>query len=369
MPERIQIVTNLEKNEKLLKDAWASFNKIPTSFDLAQIFNWWNRFGKVDNNKLGYNKSIIIVLIFNDNILRGILPLMSVERKKKKIIKIRSLEFLSQSFCGDYLDVIQNDITTGELNEAFCEIRKFLKHDFINLSYLPSDSKMLECDFRHVFLHSGKVIIPIKENYEKIRQNIYSKNLRHILNKFIRRIGESDQNIQSFVFEGKNEISQFKKEIRNVSLSKLSETGKHSIYEDREMGEQYFESIVNEENPFCSVFLADNRLLSYNMGYIKQNVVYALDAAYNRQYAESQKIGFGILAYDNLVSHFAGKYKLLDMGFGLDDYKFRFSMHVEYTRTVLMKGNTIKAIFLFNNLLRNYQKNNQQLLKRINKND
>jgi hypothetical protein len=364
MSIKIKIITNLEEDKELLMNAWSFFRRIPASLELENIYKWWHQFGQINNNKIGKNKKIIIVLIYVETQIRGILPLILVERTRKKFLTLKSLEIYSQSYTGEILDIIHNDLTVREILDTLTKLRSYIKFDYINFSYLPEDSMLLKCSYKYTFLHSGKVIIPIEQNYETIKQKVYTKNLRHVLNKFKKRINESNQKIVPYVLEGKTEIKKYKEEIKQVSLSKLLDKGMHSIYQNNELGELYFDSIINEPKPFCSIYIADKQLLSYNIGYIKNDTVYALDAAYNREFNESQKIGLGILTYDNLVSYFAGNYKWIDMGFGLNDYKFRFSKNVFYTKSLLIGGNTLKAKLLFKYVLKNFEKNHSLIFNK-----
>lgn len=340
-----EVITDLQKDTDKLKTAWNSFDKdlIPDVFDLNNIIFWWQRYGHVNNERIGSNKKCLILLIYNNGNIKAILPLMTVQRVKLKAIKITSIEFICQSFNASVLDIIHNGISAEEVKQVFLFLKKSIKHDFISLSYLQEDSVLLKENTAKVFLHAGKVVIPLEKDYGTIKREVYSKNLRHILNKFNRRIRESGSTIKCEIVEGKDNIKNIKQSIIDVSLSKLVNDGKHSLYQNTEFGNKYFEEIINHEFPFCSVYFDADRLVSYNIGYIKDNIVYALDAAYNRNYADAQKIGLGILAYDKIVEQYAGKNKLLDMGFGLDDYKFRFSKKVEFTNTLLVKGNTIKS--------------------------
>lgn len=345
MSLEIEIIDDLEGKREFLAKAWSGFDQaaIPEGLGLDRIMTWWRRYGAMDTRRTGFHKKPRVVLIHKDGRLAGILPLMMVERTKKKLIRLACLEFLTQSGTGHFLDIIHSALDGDEIRMVFKLIAKRLQYDQIHLCYLREDSILLRAGIGRVHPHAGKVIIPLGSSYDSIRCNVYSKNLRHILSKFQRRINESKDAIQSQVLEGKESIARWKDEIRRVSLSKLEEGGMHSVYQDPQRGDIYFHSIADAEKPFCSIFFNQDQLLSYNMGYIMDDVVYAFDAAYNRKYAEAQKIGLGILAYDQLVEHYAGKYRELDMGFGLDDYKFRFSKRVVYTKSLLIKGNTLKG--------------------------
>jgi hypothetical protein len=355
---RTEIFKDIDCQNSTLSQIFGELEKDGGSLSFKSLANWWGNFGLLNSKRLGYNKEIIIIVLFNNNFARAILPLMEVTRFKKQKIKIRNLEFISQTFNGQILDLIhKGDISIEELNFLIKDIYKKLKFDYINLSYLPKDSLLLKIKLNKKdnksFLHAGKVLIPITDTYDVIRSKTYSKNLRHILNKFNRRISESDSEISSVVIEGSDKIKQYKNEIIKVSLSKLAQEGKHSVYQNENQGNAYFNSIMQMEKPFCALYIENGIVLSYNMGYIENGVVYALDAAYNREYADSQKIGLGILAYDQLVSHFAQQSDFIDMGFGFDDYKFRFSKHIQFTHSLILKGNTFKSIIIEKKLYKN----------------
>lgn len=367
MPISIDVFEDLQENKPKLIDIWQSFymKHFYGHLALADIFEWWDKWGYIDNSRLGFNKKSLIIIIYKSGTPAGILPLMKVSRYIKNRFHFTSLEFITQSFTGKYLDIIQYELSWHDIKHAFNLIRKQVNFDIMQLSYLKEDSVLLKAGIGKFFLHAGKIIIPLTKPYEAIRKEVYSRNLRHIINKFKRRINESNNTITSEIIENKDEIRKLKENIKNVSISKLKESGKHSIYEKKDFGEKYLETILNHEKPFCSVYHVNNKLVSYNIGYIKNKIVYALDAAYDRTYTDSQKIGFGILSYDNLIKYFANQYDFLDMGFGLDDYKFRFSKHLILTRKLLIKGNTLKSLLIYRYLLYKNKRLDSQVQEKI----
>jgi len=348
VPLNFEIISNPQLEKDRLITAWKEFNghQIPEGFTIENILKWWERYVKINNQRVGYDKECKIILVYNDKKLKAILPLMKVVRIKFKYLKVVTLEFLTQSFTDHVLDIIHNDLKIEEVKETFLFIKKSICFDYLNLSYLNEDSVLIKCS-ADVFLHAGKVIIPLQKDYETIRKDVYSKNLRHILNKFNRRIAEDQNSMVTEVIEGAENIRKIKNDIIEVSLSKLLEDGMHSLYQNSEFADNYFDELLKKQRPFCSVYFYDNKLVAYNLGYIKDDIVYALDAAYNRVYADAQKIGLGILAYDRIVEMYAGRFNDLDMGFGLDDYKFRFSKKVVFTKTLIMKGNTVRSLLFY----------------------
>lgn len=357
---------------KNLNSVWYKFEQqglIPDGFQYKELIEWLTFLGNYNDAQLGYNKKQVIVVAYKDQIPALLLPLMLVSRYKKKI-KIVSLEFLSQSFNWAAMDIISSSLSDLEIKQVFQFIKNKVKYHYINLSYLPQASIIIRTLRENIFYHSAFLVVPISISYEKIRKEYYSKNLRHILNKFEKRINNYPMQISKKVLIGKSEILPYKEKIKKVSISKLQSYGMHSVYEDETKGIYFFNKIINTPNVFCSIYELDNELLAYNLGFIKNDVVFAVDAAYNRNFGDSQKIGLGILAYDNIVQKFALDYSKLNMGPGLDDYKFRFTKKSELTYTFFQKGNKILSKFWFKfyykRIIKN-ERNIKNILKKIKK--
>lgn len=364
----ISIIKNLWKNKEKLTSIWININANSNTrtLTLDNIFSWWNIWRNTHNNRIGYFKTPYIIVIYKDESPVGILPLMKVVRFRKKVFPIIFLEFITQPLTGEFLDIFQNELTINEIAHVFKCIKEKIYFDVLQLSYIKDESILLKANLGDVILHSGKILIPLNDSYSAIREKIYSKNLRHILNKFNRRINETKDRIQGKVLVNKDEIFELFEQIKLVSLSKLYNVRMHSIYTEKEFGNTFFKNLLDQDSPFCSIFYVNEKLVSFNLGYIKNNTVYAIDAAYDRTYADSQKIGFGILSYDQLIKHFSGQFDNLDMGFGLDDYKFRFSKKLILTYTLLVRGNSLISSFLHNNQLKKLQKHESEIKQKTN---
>jgi hypothetical protein len=340
---KFEIIENIDHSN--LKNIWSVFEEkdIPEGFEFKRLLHWWREFRDINSNKIGRQKRLKIIVGYESDTPILILPLVLSIRKKQKFLNIRYLEFLSQSFSFHELDIISKDLQKATIEELFEFIRKNIKYDVINLSYLNDNSPLIKYSSLQKMYHSGKVIIPISENYEEIRKNGYSKNLRHVLNKFNRRIKELDEVVKFDVITDREKIIEIKDQIFSVSNSKTRDFGMHSIYNNTFIGNAYFENIINKPNPYCAVIYFENQLVSYNYGYFSATAVYAMDAAYNRKFADAQKIGMGILAYDMVVQYFAKKKQIVDMGFGLDDYKFRFSKQLQISYTLYGFSHSIRS--------------------------
>jgi len=366
---QFKVLQDPEKNKEELKSIWDQLpdHKIPSGFSLERIIQWWQIYRDMDNNRFGFGKTPCIIVGTENGRVRCVLPLMITKRKKFRYFFLDYLEFYSQSLNAHTLDIIGDNLTKTDILQLFSYISRELKFDIIQLSYLPEKSIIAKTFNDHVRYHAGKVIVPAGDTYENIRIRVYSKNLRHNLNKYIRRINSPDKPVFFEVLDSKEQIEKYKKDIIDISLSKLRYEKMHSIYEDKKLGEKYFRSMMSHPGPYCAIIRDDQGLLSYIMGYVENSVAYALDSSYNKQFGQAQKISMGILACDQLVKHFAGKVKHIDLGPGLIDYKFRFSKHIIITCTLLRVSNTLKGFLFKNRLNKQHVRQHESVMEIINK--
>lgn len=206
MSIKLELITELNDSYEKLLHEFNNFNITTLPFKLNKIYEWWHLYGSINNNRIGENKQPIIVLIYKDEKIFGILPLLKTKKKKKYFLQLTTLEFFSQSFCGHFLNIIQEQMSKEDIQIVLSLLKKQIVFDYINLSYLPNDSLLLKCNIGNEFYHAGKILIPIDKSYEEIKINSYSKNLKGIINKFRRRISESESIINQMFTEEKSEI-------------------------------------------------------------------------------------------------------------------------------------------------------------------
>lgn len=360
-----KIISNIEDNLDLLEEAWSHFDikDIPNGFVFSQLVDWWKQYGKIDNPRLGFKKTPFIVLIYRNSELAGIFPLVKLYRYRIKYLKIEILEFLSQSFTSKELDIIGNNFTENEIKQIFYFIRKKIRFDVLNLAYLEADSKLISGFKESSFYHSEIPVIHIDSDYEEIRIKSYSRNLRSNINKFHRKIKElTNQQVIAKVLFGKEDVQIYYDKIKAVSDSKLLSLGMHSIYAT-EIGEKYFKSIINDGVPYCSVYELDDILLAYILGNIQDDgTVYYFDGAYNRNFENKKNIGFGILALDQAVKYFAGKYKTYNLGFGQAPYKMQFTKKTIPFYQIYFRGTTLFGELYYRRIIRKFIKRNSCII-------
>jgi hypothetical protein len=344
MSVRIEIIGDFKKIKELLIETYNEFNQndIPKGLKLNRLFDWWTQYGHIDNNRFGSQKKPIILLIYKKESLSAIFPLIRVERTKKKYFRFMYVEFLSQSFNGEYLDILEIlPLDSNDIINIFNFIKKEIKYDILNLSYLSVDSKLVSTFNKNVFYHSEIPILDIDLPYEEIRKKSYSRNLRSNINKFRRKIDElSDQHIIGRVLLGEDQVKEYKEKIKFVSNSKLLSPGMHSIYTSN-IGDQYFNSIINRGIPYCSIYESNGHLLAYILGNVRDDgTVYYLDGAFNRHYRNEKHIGFGILALDQAIRFFSEKHKTYNLGHGKDRYKMQFTKKTIPFYQIFISGNS-----------------------------
>ena len=91
------------RDDWTLLDEQTQHHNICSSYDW--VYNWWNVFKNVDNNKLGFNKQLFIICGYDANKLVFVFPLMKIYRKKIGV-SISFVEFIGQQWSGIYFDVI-----------------------------------------------------------------------------------------------------------------------------------------------------------------------------------------------------------------------------------------------------------------------
>jgi hypothetical protein len=344
MQVKIEVIENFDYSGTDYKQVWdrLSNKNNPYANDFELYSRWYRFLGIIENNRIGYKKNFMLAVFRKDEDIIGLLPLVMVIRYKRKIFRIRSLELMMQSFGGPILDVIHDGLLVPEdiVNLVKILKRKYRFH-YIHLAYLPENSIIRDAFPGMVRFHSRMPVIRMNRSYEELWNNAYSKNLKKKLNRFRNKLsGSRDEHIEQKVLTDKNEILNIKSKIIKVSNSKMKSPGMHSHY-ITEMGDPYFNMILNHANPFCSIILENEVLLAYIFGFFKSNLVYYNDGAYNRDSVDANKIGFGILALDNAVKHFCSNYEYFNLGHGTADYKMQFADDQMTTYQVKIQGNKL----------------------------
>jgi hypothetical protein len=324
-----------------LKDLWVALDietqhqNISSSYNW--IYNWWMVFKKVENNKFGFEKELIIVCGYNNHKLELVCPLIKLKRKKYGF-SFTFIEFLGQQWSGVYYDIIS---LKGHKN-MFTEVHRFIKSnfkfDFIHLRYIPDSSEHYKTNFLFNFSQCPEITISDYLSFEDYLKSNYSKghkqNLRTGLNRAKKENNELEKTIENL--DDKNYSK-----VVNLSKSKLNDN-KAWLYGDN----QKFNFYKKIHKCFDSnvVFVKVNGIeVAYRTNLIFNRLKLCTDASYDRN---APRYELGIHSVDeNIKDSFNKKIINHSLGPGMDPYKLKFTKKTNNLKILFLKGNTIKSCF------------------------
>jgi len=218
MSRRIEFIDNTEKFRKKNKE-WLDFEKqiprieITATYDY--LFSFWESFESLKSYESGQNKELAIIFYYKDDILKAIYPFCIISRKRKKILKFRSVEFIGQNFLTNYLDIITPGIELDDHLFVKKWMNSNLKYDFLHLSHIPefsSSFKIFSFDNFYTYTHSAELLINPEMTYEDFKYKSYSKNYRQNVNTLYNRLKKSklnyDINIKDFHIDDLKELQR-----------------------------------------------------------------------------------------------------------------------------------------------------------------
>ncbi|PXX97927.1 hypothetical protein DF185_16445 [Marinifilum breve] len=308
---RFETIT-IEELEKL------EYNANCPSCRFEWIYSWYQVFEKVENNIVGFKKKPVIILVYKENRLTAIVPLLKLVRTYFKFIRISFLEFFGQQWSS-----LGNDILiVDEVDQLFYRelrgwIRKNISYDFIFLKYIPKQSELMKC-FR-LFHYSVAPCIQLNryEGYPDFTKKVYSKKFREELKRTTRKL--SRENLE-FTIEVKEISKENLQLIKHISKSKEID-GKSFLYGNSEK-EAFHLSIYKRFPSQILLLKLNDELVAYSTSIDWQGKRLGIDSSFNRRY---RKYGIGIRCVDSFIKNaFDDKMKKLSLGMGHDSYKFRF---------------------------------------------
>jgi len=282
------------------------------------IYSWYQVFEKVENNIVGFKKKPYIIVVYKENELVAILPLLKLVRKYFKFIRISFLEFFGQQWSS-----LGNDIIiVEEVDQLFYRelrrwIRKNISYDFIFLKYMPKQSELMKC-FR-LFHYSVAPCIQLNryEGYQDFTKKVYSKKFREELKRTSRKL--SRENLEFTI-----EVRKINKEnlqlIKHISKSKELD-GKSFLYGNSKK-EAFHLSIYKRFPSQILLLKLNDEVVAYSTSVDWQGKRLGIDSSFDRRF---RKYGIGIHCVDSFIRNaFDDKLKKLSLGMGHDSYKFRF---------------------------------------------
>ncbi|WP_282015392.1 GNAT family N-acetyltransferase [Marinifilum flexuosum] len=282
------------------------------------IYSWYQVFEKVENNIVGFKKKPFIIVVYKENKLVAIVPLLKLMRTYYKFLRISFLEFFGQQWSS-----LGNDILiVEEVDKLFYRelrhwIRKNISYDIIFLKYIPKQSELVKC-FR-LFHYSVAPCVQLNryEGYQDFTKKVYSKKFREELKRTARKLAR--ENLE-YTIEVRAVSKENLKLIKHISKSKEID-GKSFLYGNFE--KEAFHLSIYESFPSQIILLKLNdEIVAYSTSIDWQGKRLAIDSSFNRRF---RKYGIGIHCVDSFIRNaFDDKMKKLSLGMGHDSYKYRF---------------------------------------------
>jgi len=333
-----------------VEQEWRNFEAAQQTLYLTQSYDWlrlwWEIFEQRADQQFGFNKQLLIIMLYKESTLVAIAPLVRLERKKYGM-QFSFIEFLSQQWGSAFMDVIGGSHDPDSRMYIIAWLYKNIKFDVINLSYLPKGSTTLTiAERKHVFKLSTCPIIPVV-NYSSFQEYIaancsghHQHNLRTKANQ-IRRDGLTYECTQEKVSAENIE------DIYRVSKSKLRD-GKTSIYLDEDKGE--FMLGVFSRFAVEALFIKLNgRVAAYRLQVYFRDWKICIDAAYDRDF---RPYGVGLLSMqESIKDSFAKQLTVHCEGAGSDDYKLGFTKQAITIYDCMRAGNTFFSPGVFAKLM------------------
>ena len=325
-----------------LECEWKEFERTINHSNLTSSFDWlitwWNVFKDVNNSRIGFNKQLLIVCLYEVDKLVAIAPFLKVYRKKYGL-EVSFIEFLGQQWAGNYLDIISVENETNYKDKIFIWLYDNVKFDLLLLKYIPEYS--LTFNSNELSLYSACPTIQINEylDHDNFIKNKYSKNLKQNLRTAFNKAKKSDKAINTSV-EDVDE-NNFK-DIIKISAFKLSDR-KHSIYNDEH--KLLFMKKITKSLISNVVFVkVNNKNVAYRTNVFFNNNKFCIDASYDRKF---RKFELGSISVDaNLKDSFLKKISAHCFGPGIDFYKKKFTKNNVKIFIYLKKGNTLMSLLL-----------------------
>lgn len=293
--------------------------------DFEWITNWYSTFGKVENNVLGYHKTPYIVTVYKEDVLVAIVPLVKLDRKYCKCIKLEFVEFLGQQWGSSGNDVI----TLESLGRSFAQelsdwVKKNINYHFLFLKYLPKTTVLNEK--YKLYHYAGEPFIPVNRyaGYEDFLLKAYAKRFRKQLDRTLRKIKRDGFELELSTEEIND--ANFK-EIKRISKTKISD-GKGFVYGDPDKEAFYLKMFkIYQSNVQFVKFNKQAIAYVINIDFKDQRL--AIDCAFDRDY---KTYGAGIHCMNfNIQNSFKNGYENYSFGVGLDPYKFQFTNQAKST--------------------------------------
>ena len=320
MNYKIDLLSSIDEIKKF-KKKWFSFEKSlsDSEYNYSFIINWLESFLEKKDSRFGFEKEILVVVLYRNQSIISIYPLLKVKRIYKRFFRYSSVEFIGSQFGGGNLGgigLINNDqfkIILNWLNENISFDVLYLSNQ--NKGHLSIYSSLKS------FSYSVYPIINLKDfdDYTDYSIKKYNSNMRKNLRRRLKMFYSDGGCIESKKYKdiSENEFNQ----ILKVSASKETE-GKHDHFKDKEILYYLKNMLLSSKNKIIFAKLK-NVIIGYQIIYLYDKFKIYSGLSYDRNY---KKYGIGNILEDfDIKSTNFKEYNYISMGPGLEKYKKYFS--------------------------------------------
>lgn len=328
------IKTDWEFNN--LKSVWelllkSQSNHYP-SLTHEWLYTWWVTFGKIHSKKLGNNKQLAVVLVYEEEHIVSILPLINICRSVG-CIQIHVIEFISQQWGGAYCDVIGVGLSKNEFAEIFDWLHTQIRYDLVFLKHIPFCSTSLYPS-KWIYAACPELDLSQYTTFEELVVSVYSKNLKQNMRTAINRANRDGFTIKKSTHEYTDELYD---QIISVSKSKLTD-GKSCVYLDDDK-KKFYRSILRLLKSDITTIYVNDILVAYRTNVYFGHISICLDAAFDRKFPRYELGSHSV--DESLKEAFNKQIRVHSMGPGLDNYKAKFTKKIMPLLLCISPGKTV----------------------------
>ncbi|HPK04473.1 MAG TPA: GNAT family N-acetyltransferase [Bacteroidales bacterium] len=350
-----KIITTLE-DFAALKTDWQRMEKqspdvtMFSTFDYC--FSWWNIY---QDHK---NLSLWILCIVHNNKIAGIAPFIIERRNYRLGLKIDVLRFIAD---GDYHDILINRDLNINPDSIFKDIFSIIAEngsswDYLHLSHInyksPFSNFLFKSKYNKHFtylIENPYINLSIYDSFDSFSEiNAPSKAKQYVSrlrNKINYELEMNSTDIELF--------SQIHKKERDF-LQNKGNLYRHSLYEDKNKV-AFINKLasLNKITSFSLISKEDNKLLIYNWGFIKDNIYYSVNTAFDPSYSE---FALGRVMYYEMLklAKEENLFSIMDTGTGrypwklewTSDFNILYQLQIKKPRSFIHKSIlNLKSLF------------------------
>ncbi|MFA5097264.1 MAG: GNAT family N-acetyltransferase [Candidatus Margulisiibacteriota bacterium] len=343
----IKVIKSFDEFEAL-KDKWNLALKKSSSnlFFLRHewLLNWWKHYGR--------GHDLFVILVIHDGEIAAAAPMMILNKKLFRIIKVRKLQFIAHDV-SDYMDFMIVSDHAANFNRLMAQIKSssslwdwaefiYLKNDSSNLKYwrnIGADVNDMVFDKKDV---SVIVNIGAHDSYDKYLRSL-NKKVRHDVTRQMNNI-EKTAKIKFDVYKNSNEILSLLPNFFSLHKKKWKDQKMASQFYDRALTERYTSLAKDLDDTGLlelSVLRLDNNIVAMHYGFTYEDRYYWYTPTYNPEYA---KYSPGKLLLAKLIENaISRRFKIFDLLRGNEQYKYFWTKDQQDLYGVIMLNRNISS--------------------------